>query len=191
MKLPPRMKKHTRRILLIIFLTSVWRWGLVAVEYAADYFWGLRTTFLGAYGWANFDGVHYASIARVGYGAYQHAFFPVYPQILQFISEQMHLSAEIVGMLISYISSVTALCLFYVLFAEISDRKALRAVFFLLLFPTSFYLTAVYTEGLFFLLSVAVFYAASKKRWFAAGIIGGIASATRPYGILLLPAMLV
>jgi Gpi18-like mannosyltransferase len=103
----------------------------------------------------------------------------------------MHLSAEMVGMLISYISSVTALCLFYVLFAEISDRKALRAVFFLLLFPTSFYLTAVYTEGLFFLLSVAVFYAASKKRWFAAGIIGGIASATRPYGILLLPAMLV
>ena len=185
------MKKHARSILRILLLVSVWRWGLVAVEYIAVYLWGLRATYLGLYGWANFDGVHYASIARAGYGVIQHAFFPVYPLLLRIVSQHAHLSAEMAGMLISYISTASALCLFYLLFAETNGRKALRAVYFLLLFPTGFYLTAVYTEGLFFLLSVAVFYAASRKRWLIAGIIGGIASATRPYGVLLFPAMLI
>lgn len=32
---------------------------------------------------ANFDGIHYLDIAQKGYGIYQQAFFPFYPQLVR------------------------------------------------------------------------------------------------------------
>jgi Gpi18-like mannosyltransferase len=47
------------------------------------------------------------------------------------------------------------------------------------------------TESLFLLLSVGSFYAAKRNRWWMAGSIGALASATRAPGIILLPALFV
>jgi hypothetical protein len=47
------------------------------------------------------------------------------------------------------------------------------------------------TESLFVLLTVASFYAAKREHWWAAGLIGLCASATRVTGVLLLPSLLV
>ena len=49
------------------------------------------------------------------------------------------------------------------------EEIAERAVLLLLLFPTSFFLTAFYTEGLFLLLTVGAFLAARRGRWAVAG----------------------
>ncbi|MFH1289096.1 MAG: hypothetical protein ABIH88_00055, partial [Patescibacteria group bacterium] len=35
---------------------------------------------------ANFDGMHYLSIAKHGYGIYQQAFFPLYPKLIALLS---------------------------------------------------------------------------------------------------------
>jgi hypothetical protein len=47
------------------------------------------------------------------------------------------------------------------------------------------------TESLFVVLTVASFYAARRERWWTAGVIGVLASATRLTGVLLLPSLLV
>jgi len=64
------------------------------------------------------------------------------------------------------------------------------AILFLLVFPTSFFFGAAYTESLFLVLILGSFYAARKKNWWLAGVLGAFASATRIVGIFLLPALL-
>lgn len=56
---------------------------------------------------------------------------------------------------------------------------------FLLIFPTAFFLNAVYTESLFLALSIATFYYAFRRNFVAAGILGALAALTRPPGVLL------
>ena len=58
------------------------------------------------------------------------------------------------------------------------------------LFPTSFYFSCVYTEGLFLFLTVAAFFSARRQKWLIAGILGGLSSATRPTGVLLILPLL-
>jgi hypothetical protein len=47
------------------------------------------------------------------------------------------------------------------------------------------------TESLFLLLTAGSFYAAKRQCWWLAGVAGGLASATRITGVLLLPALLI
>jgi hypothetical protein len=59
-----------------------------------------------------------------------------------------------------------------------------------LVFPTSFYYGAVYTDALYLLLSLLSFYFARKSRWVLAGIAGYFAGLARLIGIVLLPVLL-
>ena len=49
----------------------------------------------------------------------------------------------------------------------------------------SFFFSAVYTESLFLALSAGCFYLARRERWVWAGVLGGLAAATRSIGVLL------
>jgi hypothetical protein len=71
------------------------------------------------------------------------------------------------------------------------EAVAGRTIFYLAAFPASYFFSVPLTESLFVLLTVASFYAARRERWWAAGVIGLLASATRLTGVLLLPALLV
>ena len=56
--------------------------------------------------------------------------------------------------------------------------------------PMAFFFSAVYSESLYLALSVGVFWASRQGRWAAAGLLGGLAAATRSAGlVLLLPAL--
>jgi hypothetical protein len=66
-----------------------------------------------------------------------------------------------------------------------------KCVILLLLFPTSFYFGAFYSESLFFALSVWSFYFARKGKWLYAGVLGAALTATRIVGLALIPALLV
>src|SRR5207248_4000927 len=70
-----------------------------------------------------------------------------------------------------------------------SDDDAARAVFYAAFFPTSYFFSMPLPESLFLLLTVAAFLAAQRDRWWLAGVAGALAAATRPAGILLLPAL--
>lgn len=143
------------------------------------------------YAWANFDGVHYWSIAYVGYRQFEQAFFPLYPLLINLISGFVGINSVLVGIIISNACIFVAIIFLYKLVKiDFKEKIAFWTIIFLLVVPTSFYFGSVYTESLFFVLSVASFYFARKQNWFLAGICGMFASATRIVGILLFPALI-
>ena len=140
---------------------------------------------------ANFDGGHYLAINRFGYGLKQQSFFPTYPNLIKNISSFTDEKDLIVGVGISSTSFLLALLFFYKLIMVDYDKKiAKRALLFWIIFPTSFFFGCVYTESLFMFFVLASFYFARKNKWLLAGILGALASSTRPVGIFLFPALL-
>ncbi len=148
---------------------------------------------------ANFDGEHYIAIAIFGYKRLEQAFFPVYPLLIRFLSFPFYtspytslVSSISVGAIISNLSFLLSLILLYKLIKlDYPLKIAWSTLVLICLFPTSYFFTGVYTESLFLLLVVGSFLAARKNIWWLAGILGGIASATRVFGIFLLPVLII
>lgn len=139
---------------------------------------------------ANWDGGHYLGIADGYDKAFQYAFFPFYPVLINLVSKLTG-SFLTAGILISIVSSFLAVNMLYQLVSlEFGKHNAKNAVLALLLFPMSFYFLTVYTEGLFLLLSVATFFFARKNRIFIATITAALASGTRLAGLGVVLALL-
>jgi len=120
------------------------------------------------------------------------AFFPVYPLLVRGLGGGGSESFSIVAVLTSNAALLTAL--FAVAGAGrslgASDDEVERAVWYITLFPTSYFFSLPMTESLFLLLSAGTFLAAARNRWWSAGLLGGLSAATRVIGICLLPALL-
>lgn len=157
------------------------------------YYQQLQLTRLPHFIWsfANFDGVHYLQIARDGYAnEFTQAFFPLYPLLLKIIDSQTIRYLLMAGLVISNAFFLIGLIFYFKLVSESYNKKvAYWALVFLLAFPTSFYFGAVYTEGLFFALTMSAFYLAHKNKILWASLVGFFASATRLIGALLAPSL--
>ncbi len=140
---------------------------------------------------ANFDGEHYVSIARQGYGYLQEAFFPFYPGLISFV-ETFTFNYVLAGIIISSISFLAVLYLFKKLLKEENEKTETinKSLLWLVLFPTSFYFVSVYSESLFLFFVLLSFWFAKKEKWLMAGISAAFASYTRLVGIFLVPAIL-
>jgi Gpi18-like mannosyltransferase len=68
---------------------------------------------------------------------------------------------------------------------------ASRSVFYLMAYPFAFFLSAAYNEAFFLMFTVAALYFMRRSQWLLAGVMGGLASATRQAGILLVLAFAV
>jgi hypothetical protein len=151
--------------------------------------------------WAKWDSQWYVQIARDGYW-YQPlqqsnvAFFPLYPLAVRLLAPAVGGNLALAGFLLSNTFLLAALVLLYQL-AQLEIRASLgatdqaaaeaagRTIFYVALFPTAFFLSAVYTESLFLLLSVAAVYFARRRRWALAAAAGLLAAATRNLGVVL------
>ena len=142
------------------------------------------------------DSPHYLNIAEnwyvnVGEQRLFIVFFPLYPVLIRlttFNGRFVNLSA----LLISNISSIVAMVyLFKLAKLDFKEDVAKRAVIYFSLYPTAYFLCAIYTEGLFLALVTACFYYARHGRWLLSGFLGMLASLTRINGLVLLPALLV
>ncbi len=142
---------------------------------------------------ANYDGEHYIEVAQFGYGPYTYFFFPLYPVLLRFVSHYLvflHFPLVWSGIVISNSAFFIAVVVLYKLLRlDYSENVSFRTVLLLLLFPTSFYFTMVYTESLFFALCVSSLYFARKRNWMGAGILGIFASMTRLVGVVLIASI--
>lgn len=144
--------------------------------------------------WSNFDGVHYTNIAAQGYEnsstQYTEAFFPIYPLLIRFLNTIFN-NYFLSGLIISNTSLFLALY-FLVKLISLDHKKdfAFRTLKLILFFPTAFYLVSIYSESLFFLLTVLSFYSARKGHWVVASLFALFSSATRLVGIFLFPALL-
>ena len=184
------MKKHKHDLLAVGGLFVLWRFALFVFEKIAPMFWPVRDIFLGLITpWANFDGAHYTSIAKDGYGVFQFAFFPVYPQLIRFVESVSQLPYEFVAVGISHVAFFTGLFIFW-RYLKGSQGRIWIMVFFLM-YPASFFFAGAYSESVFFAFAAGTLVSVQKKRWILAGILAGLASATRLVGVFLwLPIVL-
>lgn len=138
--------------------------------------------------WHRWDTTWYVIIAQAGYrydprGA---AFFPLYPLMVRGVDKVVPGDAFIAALTLSILTCYAALVVIHRLAAEIlGDEAARRTVFYLLAFPTGFFLIAAYNESLFLALAVGSLYCMRRRIWWLAALLAGVASGTRLAGILL------
>jgi hypothetical protein len=131
---------------------------------------------------ARWDAVWFLAIAQDGYsGDARPAFFPLYPLLVAALG-----GTAVAGVVVSAACAVVALTVLHRLASlELGEAAAGATVLAVAFFPTSFFLTAVYSESLFLALSAGAFLAARTGRPALAGALGALAAATRSIGVLL------
>jgi hypothetical protein len=144
----------------------------------------------------HWDTPHYVYIAEnfyvnAGDPANFIVFFPLYPILIRLFTVDFNY-INLSALIVSNICSLTAFFYLYKLAKlEFSDSVAVKAVLFLSVFPTAYFLSAPYTEGLFFALVIGSLYYARLGKWQFAGFMSLFAALTRIAGLLLLPVLLV
>jgi hypothetical protein len=135
--------------------------------------------------WGRWDAEHYIGIANAGYSGTEPAFFPLYPVLINIVG-RLTGNYLIAGLIISNAASFFALLYLYKLVEhEFNRQVAHRAIFYVSIFPTAIFFSAVYTESLFLCLTVASFYYIRERQWVLAGLIGFLGSLTRVEGVLM------
>lgn len=137
--------------------------------------------------WHRWDVGHFISIAQHGYDSpMRTAFFPLYPLFIRYTAWFTH-NYVTAGLIVSSLAQLVVFVTLYRLVEEDIDADhAHRAVLYLAIFPTAFFLLAGYNEALFLCFSLLCFYNLRHGNWWYAGLYGGLASLTRSAGLLLL-----
>ena len=141
---------------------------------------------------AHWDSGWFIRIADRGYDVEQSAsFFPLYPLLMKGVAAGLG-STVVAGVLVSLVAAgVAAIAVFKIAQRLVGDAVASDSVLFLALFPFAFVFTAVYSDALFLALASWSLLAALRRQAVLAALLGGLAVATRPTGLALLPALLV
>jgi hypothetical protein len=145
--------------------------------------------------WSRWDAGWYYGIAEGGYKfstdqQSNAAFFPVYPMLIRavhvVIGSHRAMWWFVCGIIVSNAALVVALIyLFLLVRLEFDEQTARRAVLYFLIFPTTLFLSAVYAESVLLAFVLGSFYHARKGEWWIAGILGCVATASRPPGAVL------
>ena len=144
--------------------------------------------------WANFAGSDFLDLAANGYGlplkVGTYVFFPLFPALIRQLASIVpdYLAS---GLVVAHLSLIAA-CYYLIKLIKIDHHEnvAWKTVFLLLVFPTSFFFGAVYTESFFLLVTVLTFYLVRRDRLFLSCIFALLASATRISGIFIWPALI-
>jgi hypothetical protein len=142
---------------------------------------------------ARWDTFFYWSIATRGYDwnpgvfTYQNVvFFPLYPLLMRWGGAVIGGHPIVAGLIVSLCAFAGAMALLYRLaLLEVGEEYAWRVVLLLSAFPYAVFFSAVYTESLFLLLTVAAFYAMRRGHLEWAALSGLLAGLTRPNGFWL------
>ena len=198
-----RAPRHaTARFILLAFL--LWRGGLFTVDLFAvhalpqdrdtsrNFVAYAESPWRGTF--VRWDAGWYKSIALGGYqlGGEQAnvAFFPAFPYATRWLGTLLG-DLWFAGLLLSNLALLGALFYIFGLARRYCDEDgARRAVLFVLIFPTSFFFSAFYTEGLFLLTIAGALYHYERDELWLVGLWGMAAALTRSTGVVLLPALL-
>jgi hypothetical protein len=139
--------------------------------------------------WQSWDTGHYLRIAEHGYHVKEldKAFFPLYPILIRAANHVLPGGYPFAALVVSNVACFAALVVLHRLAAhEFDEPTARRTVYYLVAFPTAFFLTAAYNESLYLALGIGALYAARRGHWWLAGGLAAFASGTRSVGVLLL-----
>ena len=141
------------------------------------------------------DSPHYLYIAGHWYQNFGDeanfiVFLPVYPiliKIFSFIFSDYKISA----LILSNTCFILAEYFFYKLLRLDYDEKFSAFVTILVsIFPTSYFFSSAYPESIFFLLFCLSAYYIRQHDFFKSSISAGVASLTRPFGVMFLPMLI-
>jgi Dolichyl-phosphate-mannose-protein mannosyltransferase len=138
------------------------------------------------------DALWYQHIAASGYAGLPQAaaFMPLFPLLIRLAGALIG-SQPVAGLLIPTLCTAAALYLLFDLTErELSAAAARRTVLLIAVAPAAYFLWSPFTESLFLLESVAVFWLARRGRYEWAGLIVAFAVLTRLQGALLLIPLL-
>lgn len=142
--------------------------------------------------WQRFDALHYQRIADRGYVSPDDTVFPpLYPLLTRLSGTVLGGHSLLGGLLVSNLACLGLFVLLHRLATgEWGRQTAIRAIAFLAIFPTSFFLLAPYSESLFCMLVVAALYKARRGEWLLAGLSAALAVLTRLAGwVLVFPLL--
>ena len=152
------------------------------------------------------DSEYYVGIAAAGYDDPQagavtnpetgnlvvknYSFFPFYPYVMKIFAMPLGwfgfnpiAAASLAGVIVAVLGTLAGLIALWDItrpyFDEVSSD---RAVFYTLIFPTSFFFAMVYTEGLFIGLVFGALALSKRGHWIWASILGLFAAWTRAHG---------
>ncbi len=143
------------------------------------------------------DSRHFQSIATTGYEyiddgkGHNVAFFPLFPLATKFLMN-LGLSFELAGFLLNNLAFLGAIyCVYFWVKSYLGDKEARWATAVLAWCPPSMFAGVIYTEGLYLFLSTAAMQAFDKSRYGWTTFWGALATATRPTGLALIPALII
>lgn len=142
--------------------------------------------------WHKFDSHWYVKLAQQGYPQRPFTdqkqetwgFMPLYPLTIKLTSSLLGIDLFYAGLFVSNICTLLALLLIFK-FIQQKFKYGVEAIMLILTCAGSFYLSIVYAEGLFILLTALVFYLSHQQKYGWALVIAGLASVTRIQGCLL------
>ncbi|MCA9909338.1 MAG: hypothetical protein KC519_11860 [Anaerolineae bacterium] len=156
----------------------------------------------------SWDSEFYLSIGTVGYDdpdvrlvttpegefSMNYAFFPFYPLMIRVVRAPLTLlglspigASTLAGVLISLAGTLAAMITLYdITRDELEERGGVRTAFYLLIFPTSFFLAQVYVEGLFVGLAFGCLALLRRDHFVLAALLAGLATWTRSVGAVLI-----
>jgi hypothetical protein len=112
------------------------------------------------------------------------AFFPLFPLIVRWLSHLTGLSLLSAGIIVTSTTGLTAMIGVWLLVRHYADEAAAdRATLLLAMFPGSFVLSMVYSEGLAITCLAFGILALLQRRWVLAGVLGMLATATTPIAL--------
>jgi hypothetical protein len=128
-----------------------------------------------------------------------YAFFPLYPWTMWLVHWPLKIfgldpiaTSTLAGVIVSAIGTLAAMLALYDLTRDALDEDgAMRAVFYLLIFPTGFFLVQVYSEGLFVGLAFGCLAMLKRRQWVPAALLGAAAALTRAVGVALVIPMVI
>ena len=129
-----------------------------------------------------------------------YAFFPLYPLLTRLLTYPLHFlnlnpiaRSTLAAISLSLLGTLGAmLALYFMTRTSLGEDGGVRAAFYLLIFPSSFFLAQVYTEGLFLGLTFGSLAFLLSRKWAWCALLAALAVWTRPGGaILLLPMAMV
>ena len=126
-----------------------------------------------------------------------YAFLPFYPLMIRIFAFPLQIlglnpiaTATLAGVMVSALGALLGMLALYDLTRDsLGEEGALRAAFYLVIFPTGFFLIQVYTEGLFVGLAFGCLAMLRRKQWLLAALLGVAATLTRAVGVALVIPM--
>jgi hypothetical protein len=144
---------------------------------------------------AQFDASAYLDIAKNGYNQEfnnnngNYSYFPLYPILIWLFSFLVGFGWS--AFLISNVLSILGVILFYIVIRQDYDQNiTCDTLFYFLLFPVSYFLSVMYTESLFLVIIMLMFYYARRNKWLLVGVLGFLGSLTRMPGLVMFFPML-